>query len=241
MSRVALITGAACRVGRGIAEHLAAAGFDIAFTYFHSETEAEDLERHLRDQGRRALAIQCDLTQPEEATEAIFASFQKDFSQLDLLVNNASIYQPSGLHQATVEQMRWFFAIHVESPLLLARRFEPLLQATGGLIVNMSDGMADRPYPPYLGYCTSKAALNSLTKGLARELAPRVRVNAIAPGVVEWPADMPEAERAQYLRRVPLARAGTPRDVADLILYLATGGSYITGQIIPLDGGRSIA
>jgi pteridine reductase len=241
MTPVALITGAACRVGRGVAERLAAAGFDIAFTYFHSETEAKDLEQQLRAGGRGALAIQCDLTRPQESTEAVFSAFQKQFTRLDLLVNNASIYQLSGLHRTTIEQMRMFFAIHVESPLLLARRFEPMLREAGGLIVSMSDGMAERPAPAYLAYCTSKAALSNLTKGLARELAPQVRVNAIAPGVVEWPPEMPQTEREQYLKRVPLARAGSPEDVAELILFLATTGRYITGQIIPLDGGRSIA
>jgi pteridine reductase len=224
-----------------VAERLAAAGYDIAFSYFHSESEAKDLEQSLRDRGRGALAIQCDLTHPEESAEAVFSAFQKKFSRLDLLVNNASIYQPSGLRRTTVEQMGWFFAIHVESPLLLARRFESMLREAGGLIVNMTDGMVDRPHPAYLAYCTSKAALSNLTKGLARELAPQVRVNAIAPGVVEWPPEMPEAEREQYLKRVPLARAGSPEDVAELILFLATTGRYITGQIIPLDGGRSIA
>jgi pteridine reductase len=240
MAPVALITGAASRVGRGVAERLAAAGYDIAFTYFRSETDARDLRRQLQERGRQVLAIQADLTDPDNSTEVIFSTFQKKFSRLDLLVNNASLYQPSDLQHATTAQMRRFFAIHVESPLLLVRRFEAMLRTSAGLIVNMSDAMAIRPIPSYLAYCTSKAALSNLTQGLARELAPQVRVNAIAPGVVQWPADMPEAERQQYLTRVPLARAGTPGDVAELILFLATTGSYITGQIIPLDGGRSI-
>lgn len=240
MSPVALITAAACRVGRGVAERLAQAGYDIFFTYHHSETEAIDLQQRLTAQGRQVVALRCDLTRPQEATEAIGEAFMKQFSRLDLLVNNASIYQPSDLQHATLEQMHRFFAIHVESPLLLARRFESLLRQNQGHIINMSDRMAERPQPEFLAYCTSKAALSNLTRGLARALAPQVTVNAIAPGVVQWPADMPEDLRRQYLNRVPLARAGTPQDVAELVLFLATTGRYITGQIIPLDGGRSI-
>ena len=104
----------------------------------------------------------------------------------------------------------------------------------------MCDLLAERPWPQYLIYCASKAALANLTMGLARELAPQVTVNGIAPGVVEWPADYPEEERQKYLKRVPLARPGTPQDVANLVHFLVTEGSYITGQIIRLDGGRSI-
>jgi pteridine reductase len=104
----------------------------------------------------------------------------------------------------------------------------------------MVDLLAERPWPEYLAYCASKAALWNLTLGLARELAPEVTVNGIAPGVVEWPDDYPEAERAKYLKRVPLARAGTPEDVANVVQFLVTGGQYVTGQVIRLDGGRSI-
>jgi pteridine reductase len=136
--------------------------------------------------------------------------------------------------------MRRLMAIHYESPLLLAQAFEALLRQARGHVVNMVDLLAERPWPQYMPYCASKAALANLTLSLARELAPDVTVNGIAPGVVEWPPDYPEAEKQKYLKRVPLSRAGTPQDVANLVHFLATGGSYITGQIIRLDGGRSI-
>jgi len=115
-----------------------------------------------------------------------------------------------------------------------------MLRATRGHVVNMVDLLAEKPWPEYLAYCASKAALMNLTLGLARELAPDVTVNGIAPGVVEWPDTYPEADRARYLKRVPLARAGTPQDVADAVAFLVTRGKYITGQILRLDGGRSI-
>jgi pteridine reductase len=238
--RVALVTGAARRVGRAIVQRLAAAVFDIAFTYSQSETEALELLRTLRESGRRAEAIRADLRRPEEAIHALSAAFDRHFNRLDVLVNNASIYEPSSLATVTTEQMRNLWSIHVEAPLLLCRRFEMALRDSRGHVINMVDLLAEKPRPDYLAYCASKAALASLTLGLARELAPQVTVNGIAPGVVDWPDDYPEDERRQYLARVPLARAGTPQDVAELVHFLCTTGNYITGQILRLDGGRSI-
>ena len=124
--------------------------------------------------------------------------------------------------------------------MLLCQSFAPLLRASRGHVVNMVDLLAERPWPQYVAYCASKAALWNLTLSLARDLAPDVTVNGIAPGVVEWPDDYPESEREKYLKRVPLSRAGTPTDVAETVHFLCTAGSYITGQVIRLDGGRSI-
>lgn len=239
-ARVALITGGAKRVGRAIAERLASAGFDIAFTYLTSQPDADDLVHRIRALGRRAQAIRADLTQPQQACDDIAHAIEHQFGRLDILVNNASIYQPGPLQTITLDQMRQAWAIHAEAPLLLCRQFEPSLRRHHGHIVNMVDLLAERPWPQYLAYCASKAALLNLTLSLARELAPQVTVNGIAPGVVEWPDDFPEAEKQRYLKRVPLARSGTPTDVADLILFLCTSGTYITGQILHLDGGRSI-
>jgi pteridine reductase len=233
--RVALVTGGGKRVGRAIVEKLAAAGFATAFTYHHSAAGATELAEQLG-----ALAIQADLTNPEAASRDIFDAFRKRHARLDVLVNNASVYKPSNLRDTDMRLMREVAAVHVQSPLLLCQKFEPMLRASRGHVVNMCDLLAERPWPQYMIYCASKAALANLTLSLARELAPEVTVNGIAPGVVEWPDDYPETERQKYLKRVPLARAGTPADVADLVHFLATEGSYITGQIIRLDGGRSI-
>jgi pteridine reductase len=239
-SKVALITGAAKRVGRAIALKLATEGCNIAFTYNGSEGEARDLEHQIQKLNREVLSIQSDFTNPQLASDHVFKSFTQRFPRLDALINNASLYQPSSLQTATDEQIQNLFAIHFHTPFLLARRFESLLRQSRGHIVNMLDLLADRPWPDYLAYSASKAALGSLTKGLARALAPDVTVNGISPGVVEWPEDYPQSEREKYLKRVPLNRAGTPEDVANLVHFLITDGSYITGQIIPLDGGRSI-
>lgn len=232
---VALVTGGAKRVGRAIVERLAKEGYRVAFTYLTSEREALELERTIGGKSIRA-----DLTKPEEACQHIFDMVATFSPTLDLLVNNASLYQAADLRHADLPTARRFMSIHYESPLLLCKLFESRLRQSHGHIVNMLDLLAERPWPQYLPYCASKAALWNLTLSLARELAPEVTVNGIAPGVVEWAGDYSEADRQKYLKRVPLARAGTPEDVADAVMYFATPGSYVTGQIIRLDGGRSI-
>jgi len=237
---VALITGGAIRVGRAITQRLSSAGYDVAFTYMRSRKEATALQKSISRQGRRALAIQADFNHPEQATRSIAKSIRRNFGRLDVLVNNASIYKPARLNETRLELIEQLMKVHVQTPLLLCQKFEKLLRKNHGHVVNMIDLLAERPWPQFLAYCASKAALGNLTLGLARELAPHVTVNGIAPGVVQWPEDYPKQERKKYLQRVPLARAGTPEDVAELVHFLVTGGSYITGQIIRLDGGRSI-
>jgi pteridine reductase len=230
----ALVTGGVKRVGRAIALMLADRGFDVAVTYLTSEAAAEELRQ------RGMLAIRADCFQPETAAAEIFDAIDERFDRLDVLVNNASAYLPGRLSATTSDLLQRLHAIHVQTPLLLCQRFEPLLRKSRGSIVNMVDLLAEKPWPEYLAYCTSKAALANLTLGLARELAPEVTVNGIAPGVVEWPANYPDAEKEKYLKRVPLARAGSPEEVARLVHFLCTDGKYITGQIIRLDGGRSL-
>jgi pteridine reductase len=233
--RVALVTGGAKRVGRAIVERLIQGGFQVIFTYHKSPPSERDWAFEVK-----ALPLQIDLTNLPHAVDVIDRVVRDLSNRLDVLVNNASLYENSPLTTVTLDQVRRLNTIHVEAPLLLAQRFADRLRASRGHIVSMIDLLAERPWPQYLAYCASKAALANLTLGLARELAPEVTVNGIAPGVVEWPADYPQAEREKYLKRVPLARAGTPQDVAELVHFLVTGGSYIAGQIIRLDGGRSI-
>ena len=238
--KVALVTGAAKRVGRGIALMLADEGFDTAFTYLNSQEDAGKLAAEIDAKGRRSLMIRADLTRPELAADEIHQAMTAHFGQLNVLVNNASLYLAADLQATTAEIAQKLNAIHVVAPLLLCQRFEAMLRAAKGHVVNMVDLLAERPWPAYLAYCASKAGLWNLTLGLARAMAPEVTVNGIAPGVAEWPDDYPEEERKKYLKRVPLGRAGTPDDVARLVRYLVTDGNYITGQVIRLDGGRSI-
>ena len=238
--RVALVTGGAKRVGRAIVERLAQDHFDVAFTYLSSEVEAAEFRSRLEGAGAAALAIKADFTHAQRAADTVSSAFAGRFERLDVLVNSASLYESGPLDDADLQQSRRLMAVHFETPLLLCQAFAPLLRRNKGHVVNMLDLLAERPWPKYLAYCASKAALWNLTLGLARELAPDVTVNGIAPGVVEWPDDYPPEEREKYLRRVPLARAGTPQDVAEVVRFLVSAGSYITGQVIRLDGGRSI-
>ena len=237
--RVALVTGGAKRVGRAIVQRLAEAGFDVGFTYLGSEREAIHLVSALRGKRVAAEAFRVDLTMPSAPGE-LAKAFRAKFDRLDVLVNSASIYDPSPLKTVTSAQLARLWQIHVTTPLLLCQQFEAMLRKSRGHVVNMVDLLAERPWPEFLGYCTSKAGLWNLTLGLARELAPEVTVNGIAPGVVEWPEDYPKEKREKYLKRVPLGRSGTPKDVAELVHFLCTSGTYVTGQIVRLDGGRSI-
>ncbi|HWB53997.1 MAG TPA: SDR family oxidoreductase [Tepidisphaeraceae bacterium] len=239
--RAALITGGAKRVGAAIARRLAQEGFDIAITYLASEKEAQSLLQEIQTLGRKAIAFHGDIDSVEKWAPAMAQRIDQEFGRLDLLVNNASLYKPGGLTDTNADMVRQMMNIHFWGPLVLSRTFEKMLRISHGAIINMVDAMVEKPMTNFLAYSASKAALGNLTLALARELAPQVRVNGIAPGVVEWPPDFPADQRQAYLKRVPLQRAGTPQDVAEMVVYLATTGQYITGQILKLDGGRSIA
>lgn len=233
---VALVTGAPRRVGRQIALTLADAGYDLAITYHSSQSDAEELAGLIQKKGAKALAIAADLTDVK-TIGPISQSVRSTFGRLNVLVNNASVYEPGGLTDDIAQKM---WTIHVQSPYALCHAFEKELRAAQGHVINMLDLLAERPMPQYAAYCATKAALWNLTLSLARELAPDVTVNGIAPGVVDWPQNYPEADKEKYLRRVPLARAGTPTDVAGAVLFLARQATYMTGQILRLDGGRSL-
>jgi pteridine reductase len=230
---LALVTGAARRVGRSIALALADAGYDIAITFNAHGAAVGELTDTLRAKDRKAIAIQADLTDPVPAVREIERVILSEFGRLDALVNNASIFEPG-------DDWRRMWPIHVESPLLLCRTFEKELRTHRGHVVNMLDLLAEKPMPTHLAYCASKAALANLTLGLAGNLAPEVTVNGIAPGVVQWPEDYPPSEREKYLRRVPLGRPGTPEEVAAAVVFFCKQAGYVTGQILRLDGGRSL-
>jgi pteridine reductase len=236
----ALITGGAKRVGRHVALHLAQQGWDIAVTYNRSRSEASTLAQRVEGLGGECLIVEADFTDPPRAAERVAEAFRQRFAHLDLLLHNASLYERGGLLEASHDQLRRLLAVHAETPVLLTQRLSPLLKSAAGSVIVMSDEQLDRPGPAYAAYSLSKAAIENAVRSLARELAPEVTVNAIAPGVVEWPDDMPDSSRRKYLKRVPLNRPGTPQDVAELVEFLCTRGRYITGQTIRLDGGRSI-
>ncbi len=242
---VVLVTGGAKRVGRAICLEFARAGCNVIFTYNNSEVEAANLCKEIAAMGREATSFRVDLT--DQATvEAVARQWSQTLGRLDVLVHNASIYQPSPLASLEADEAVRHYQVNALVPLLLSARLAPLLQAStlpgGGAIVAMSDIHAmGRPRKDFAAYTMSKAALTEMVYCLARDLAPRVRVNAVAPGVVAWPTQGHEStadEQAKYLRRIPLGRSGEPLDAANAVRWLALEASYVTGQIIRIDGGR---
>jgi len=231
--KTALVTGGAKRVGKEIVTRLACEGFDVHFTYASSEEDARALVAEVTSTGASATCHAVDLKKADDVQRHIES--MHTIGALDVLVNNASMYVPDTSAHC-VDLMR----VNYEAPLQLTTGVASLLKQSRGHVVNMLDIMVSKPWPAYARYCASKAALQNATLSLARTLAPEVTVNGIAPGVVDWPDDMALAQREAYLKKVPLARAGTPGDVAALVHFLVTDGNYITGQVIALDGGRSL-
>jgi pteridine reductase len=236
---VALVTGAARRVGRVIARTLHEAGYDLALHHRNSRAEAEQLAAELG--ARRAdsvLLLGADLAQVAELPKLVLRTVQR-FGRLDALVNNASAFYPTAVGEATEAQWDELFASNAKAPFFLAQAAAPHLRVARGAIVNLVDVYAERPLARHTLYCMAKAANAMLVKSLARELGPEVRVNGVAPGAVLWPeAGKSSAEQQDLLARTALRRAGAAEDVAGAVLYLLRDAPYVTGHILPVDGGR---
>jgi pteridine reductase len=239
--QTALVTGAARRVGAEIVRHLHAAGATVAIHCHRSQAEARALAAQLEAQRAGSAAVfSADLLQPGAATRLI-AEVVARFGGLQLLVNNAASFYPTPLATLTPAQWAELMGTNLQAPLFLAQAAAGELKRARGLIVNIVDIHGLRALPGYLVYSTTKAALIHLTRALARELAPEVRVNGIAPGPVLWPeAGLDEAQRREIISRTLLQRAGSPADVAAAVIFFATGAPYVTGQILAVDGGRSL-
>jgi len=238
---VALITGAARRVGAAIARGLHADGYDLALHYRRSGDDMESLVQEL-EQARAGsvVTVQADLAQFDRLAE-IVARAVGQFGRLDALINNASAYYATPIGSATPQQWDELFASNARAPFFLSQAAAPHLRASGGAIVNLADIYAERPLAGHTVYCMAKAALAMMTKSLARELGPQVRVNAIAPGNVLWSDNPVKAETLDIVReRTALQRQGSPEDIVSAVRWLLTGNGYVTGQIIAVDGGRSV-
>jgi pteridine reductase len=226
--RVALVTGAGVRVGEAIARDLARAGWTVA--------------AHYRTHRPRAplVALQADLAAPD-GPDRLARAFAARFRRLDLLVCSAAGFEARPLAATDADAFDAQMDLNARAPLLLARALAPLLRKSGGSIVNVADvGGGLVPWKGYAAYAASKAALVRLTECLALELAPAVRVNAVAPGTVLWPESYPASRRRALAARIPLGRAGTPDDVAAAVRYLAEA-PFVTGAVLPVDGGRHLA
>jgi NAD(P)-dependent dehydrogenase (short-subunit alcohol dehydrogenase family) len=234
--RVALVTGGAKRIGRSIAEKLAAQGADLVINYASSQTEAEKLASEIRKLGRRALAVRADVSKKREVHRMI-ESIQREFSRLDILVNNAGMFFAADFADLTEQQWDKIMETNLKSQFLCAQAAAPLLKRSGrGRIINISSLGGMLPWPKFTHYCVSKAGVIMLTRCLARALAPEILVNSVAPGTIQFPDEVPDEE---YIRRAPLHRTGRGTDIADAVFYFATS-DFVTGQILVVDGGRSL-
>jgi pteridine reductase len=236
-----LVTGAARRVGAAIARALHAAGANVILHHRTSARAAASLARELTRVRRGSTQIlQADLLDVQQLPSLIVAA-RAAFGRLDILVNNASTFYPTPLGRVTSQQWDDLMGTNAKAPFFLAQAAAPALRQHRGLIINLLDIHAMRPLKHYPVYCAAKAALVMLTRALARELAPEIRVNGIAPGPILWPEGAPDAPlRKEIISQTLLKRQGSPKDVARTALFFAAEAPYITGQILAVDGGRSV-
>ncbi|MCG3126754.1 MAG: 3-oxoacyl-[acyl-carrier-protein] reductase FabG [Phycisphaerae bacterium] len=235
--KVALITGGARRIGRATALRLARAGCHVAVHYLTSAADAASCAALCRADGVRAETFSCDLAEPE-AVRRLPAEVVERFGRLDVLINNASIFERMSVDDFALRRWERMMAVNVTAPLLLALAANESFRAVGGgRIINLCDAAVAQPAPAYLGYCITKGALETQTRALARSLATDVTVVGVAPGVAGWPESFDPALRQRLLERIPLGRAGTPEEVAELIHFLLAEGDYISGTIVAIDGG----
>ncbi|MHB8448671.1 MAG: pteridine reductase [Rudaea sp.] len=241
LRRVALITGAAKRVGAQIAHTLHGAGYDLALHYRHSRSEMDALCADLNAaRADSAHAIQADLVDVEKLPRIVEDCIRR-FGRLDALVNNASAFYATPVGSVTPAQWDELFASNARAPFFLAQAAAPHLKSVQGAIVNIVDIYAERPLSGHPVYCMAKAALAMMTLALARELAPEVRVNGVAPGAVLWPeSGKAYADQRELVARTPLQRAGAPEDVAGAVLFLLRDAKFTTGEILKVDGGRAL-
>src|SRR5579863_59490 len=234
--QVALITGAAKRIGRSIALRLAADGADIVINYASSKPEAEELAAEIKSMGRRAIAIQADVSHRSDV-QKLFSAAENEFGRLDILVNNSGTFFEAKFEELTEDQWDHILNVNLKSQFLCAQSAAPIMKRQGrGRIINLSSLGGLLPWPAYTHYCVSKAGCIMLTRCLARALGPEILVNSIAPGTIQFPGEPPDED---YIKRVPLHRTGTGEDIADAAAFLAKT-DFVTGQILAVDGGRSL-
>jgi pteridine reductase len=235
--RRALVTGAAKRIGRSLALGLAAAGADVAITYNGSKAEALETVGALQQLNVRAMAVACNVRNPDSVQAAV-AAVVEQFGGLDILVNNAGTFETAVLQSITLAQWDKMFETNTRGPFLMSQAAYPHLREARGRIINIGSLGGMHPWPTHGHYCTSKAALHMLTQTMAKAFAPEISVNCVAPGMVVNGEVDPAYEN--FANKTPMRRNGTPNDVAEAVLFFARGPHFITGQILGVDGGLGL-
>jgi 3-oxoacyl-[acyl-carrier protein] reductase/pteridine reductase len=233
----ALVTGGARRIGRAIALALAAEGADVAITFLKSGHQAQDTAREIEAFGVRAVALECDVRSEVSVRAAVAAAVER-FGRLDVVVNNAAVFDRAPLERLSVAAWDAVFETNARGPFLVAREALPHLKATLGRIVNIGSLGGSHAWADHAHYCSSKAALHMLTQAMAKGFAPLVSVNCVAPGWIELGESVDAGER--FAARTPMGRNGTAEEVAQAVLFFATGPSFVTGQILGVDGGLGL-
>jgi 3-oxoacyl-[acyl-carrier protein] reductase/pteridine reductase len=234
--KVAIVTGGARRLGRAIALTLARAGFDLAITYRISKADAEETLRAIRAVGARAAAHAMDV-RDEAGVYGVVAAIAGEFDRIDVLVNNAAVFETAPLAEISLEQWDAMFASNTRGPFLMAREALPHLKAAHGRIVNIGSLGGSHAWSTHGHYCASKAGLHMLTQAMAKAFAPEVSVNCVAPGYVEFEQGR---EAKHFASKTPMGRNAASEDVAEAVEFFATGPRFITGQILTVDGGLGL-
>ncbi len=237
--QVAIVTGAARRIGAEIARALHRRGLSLVIHYRSSADDAERLAAELNRQRADSVTLLGGELADPALPDRLVGTALEQFGRIDVLINNASAFYPTPVGQATVDQWDELMASNLRAPFFLSQACAPQLGAVGGAIVNLVDIHALVPMQRHAVYCQAKAGLVMQTRSLAKELAPSVRVNAVAPGAILWPESDQSPEAAQgILERIPMHRQGRPEDIAGAVCFLALDAPYVTGQILAVDGGR---
>ena len=239
--KVALITGAARRIGAQIAQTLHARGLHVIIHCNSSRTDADALAARLNALREQSASVVCANLGDADALAQITQFIRDDYERLDVLVHNASQFYPTPLEQYTDSDWDALINSNAKGAFMLSQQLADVLRESNGSIVSIVDIHIERPLKEHTVYCMAKSALLTMTKSLAKELAPQVRVNGVAPGAILWPEQgMSDAQQQVILERIPLQRSGTPEDIAGAVQFLALDAPYITGQILAVDGGRSL-
>jgi 3-oxoacyl-[acyl-carrier protein] reductase/pteridine reductase len=235
--KVVLITGAARRIGRAIAQGFAREGAAVVITYRDSETAARQTLRELAGLGSRSMALRLDVRDPDSVRAAVSGVIQ-EFGRLDVLVNNAGLFATAPLAEITLEQWNEMFETNTRGAFLMSQAAHPHLKQRKGRIINIGSLGGSNPWSTHAHYSASKAALHMLSRTMSKAFAPEISVNCVAPGMIACGSGHPDY--AHFAEKTPMKRNGSASDVAEAVLFFATGPHFITGQILGVDGGLGL-